>query len=300
MAVEIREPDLSSYEPLVQLRMERLARVRRSQAEWPFVHAAEMAYLKLRAAYDDGALVGWGSALRGKWFPPGIAMVSVSVARRHERRGFGGALFRELLAALPADVETIGLAVDDNEPESLAIARGHGFEVTQHGIESELALTDLPEPRPAPGVTLEDVSSLEFPDEEAVEAMLRDSQTNPEAAEGFVSTLDTYREIAAKVEHEVAALARVDGAPAALIVGEVDDGALSIAYTGVGRTYRGRNLAYTLKQYGHRLAADAGATLSHTMNEASNTGIRHINAKLGYQVIGGAYRLRRARFALHE
>ncbi len=129
--------------------------------------------------------------------------------------------------------------------------------------------------------------------------MLRDSQTNPEAAEGFVSTLDTYREIAAKVEHEVAALARVDGAPAALIVGEVDDGVLSIAYTGVGRTYRGRNLAFTLKQYGHRLAADAGATLSHTMNEASNTGIRHVNAKLGYQVIGGMYRMRRARVAHH-
>ena len=35
------------------------------------------------------------------------------------------------------------------------------------------------------------------------------------------------------------------------------------------------------------------------MNEASNTGIRHINAKLGYQVIGGTYRLRRARLAPH-
>ena len=146
-------------------------------------------------------------------------------------------------------------------------------------------------------MTLEDVSSLEFPDEDAVEAMLRDSQTNPEAAEGFVSTLDSYRGIAAKVERTLAALARVDGAPAALIVGEVDLGVLGIAYTGVGRPYRGQNLAFTLKQYGHRLAADAGATLSHTMNEASNAGIRHINAKLGYQVIGGVYRLRRPRLA---
>ncbi len=295
MTVEIREPELSSYEPLVRLYLERLPRLRRSQAEWPFVHAGEMAYLKVRAAYVDGALVGWGSALRGKWFPPGIAMLNINVARRHERQGVGGALYRTLLAALPPEVETIGLAIDDNEPESLAVASAHGFEVTQHGIESELALTDLPEPRPGPGVTLEDASSLEFPDDEAVEAMLRDSQTNPEAAEGFVSTLDTYREIAAKMERQLAALARVDGAPAALIVGEVDNGVLSIGYTGVGPPYRGRNLAFTLKQYCHRLAADAGATLSHTMNEASNAGIRHVNAKLGYQTIGGMYRLRRPR-----
>ena len=299
MPVEIQQPDLSSYEPLVQLRMARLPRVRRSQAEWPFVHAGEMAFLELRAAYDDGELIGWGSALRGKWFPPGIAMLGVTVARRHERRGVGGELYRELLAALPPEVETLGLAVDDTDPDSLAIARSHGFEVNQHGIESELALTDLPEPQPGPGVTLEDVSALDFPDEEAVDAMLRDSQTNPEAAEGFVSTLDNYRELAAKVEREVAALARVDGAPAALIIGEVDNGVLGIAYTGVGRTYRGQNLAFTLKQYGHRLAADAGATLSHTMNEAGNTGIRRINAKLGYQVIGGVYRLRRPRDAPH-
>lgn len=295
MAVEIREADLSSYEPLVALRMARLPRITRSQAEWTFVHAEEMAYLDVRAAYDDGALVGWGSAQRGKWFPPGIAMVNVVVAREHERRGVGRALYQALTTSLPAEFARIGTAVDDSESDSLAIARAQGFEVTQHGIESELDLADLPEPQPAPGVTLEDVSALEFEDEGAVEAMLADSQTNPEAAEGFVSTLDTFREIAAKVDTEIAALARVDGAPAAIIVGEVDNGVLSIGYTGVGRAHRGSNLAFILKQFAHRLAADAGATLSHTMNEESNAGIRRVNAKLGYRVVGGMYRLRRAR-----
>lgn len=295
MVVEIRVPDPSSYESLVQLRLARLPRSRRPQAEWPFVHAEEMAYVHLRAAYDDGELVGWGNALRGKWFPPTIGMVIVTVAREHERKGVGGALYRELLDCLPDDVETVGTAVDDSEDASLEVALAHGFEVTQHGIESELALVDLPEPQAPPGVTFEEVSSLEFPDEDAVAAMLLDSQTNPEAAEGFVSTLDTYREFAAKVEIEIAALARVDGQPAAIIIGEVEDGVLGIAYTGVGRAFRGRGLALALKQYGHRLAADAGATLCRTMNEESNAGIRRVNAQLGYQVIGGAYRLRRPR-----
>jgi len=297
MTVEIREPDLSSYEPLVRLRLDRLPRLRRAQAEWPFVHAEELDVFTVRAAYVDGALAGWGTTVRGTWFPAGIGIVNVSVAREHERQGVGGALYRALVATLPSRIGTIGTAVDDADADSLAIALGHGFEVTQHGIESELELVDLPEPEVAPGITFEDVSSLEFADEEAVEAMLRDSQTNPEAAEGFVSTLSTYREIAAKVELEIAALARVDGAPAALVVGEVENGVLGIAYTGVGRAFRGRGLAFALKQYAHRLAADAGAgaTVCHTMNEESNAGIRHVNAKLGYRVTGGAYRLRRPR-----
>ena len=294
-SVEIREPDPSSYESLVQLRMKRLPRLRRAQAEWPFVHGDTMSHLQVLAAYDGDALLGWGAALRGSWFPPNLIMVSVSVARDHERQGVGGALYRSLLTSVPTEIKTIGVTVDDAESDSLALVRAHGFEVIQHGVESELDLTDLPEPQPAPGVTLEDVSSLEFPDESAVEVMLRDSQTNPEATEGFVTTLENYRDVAAKVERAIAALARVDGAPAAIAIGDVDNGVLSIAYTGVGTAHRGQGLAFTLKQFGHRLAADAGATLSHTMNEASNAGIRHVNAKLGYRVVGGVYRLRRHR-----
>jgi GNAT superfamily N-acetyltransferase len=295
MAVEIREPDPSHRESLVRLRLDRMPRQTRAQVEFPFVHAEELDLFEVRAAYGGDGPVGWGAVVRGNWFPPGLALINVTVARAHERRGVGGALYRTLAATLRDDIATVGTAVDDAEPDSLAIARAHGFEINQHGIESRLALVDLPEPSPPPGVTFEDVSALEFPDEGAVDAMLVDSQTNPEAAEGFVSRLANYREIAAKVERPTSALARVDGAPAAIIIGEVEGEILDIAYTGVGRAYRGRGLAYSLKQFAHRLAADAGATVCRTMNEESNAGIRHVNAKLGYQVIGGAYRLRRAR-----
>ncbi len=295
MAIEIRAHEPSSYEPLVQLRMARLPRLRRAQAEWMFTHAETMELFDLRAAYDDGTLAGVGSALRGPWFPPGFAMVNVVVAHAHERKGAGGALHRALLESLPPDISTIGMSVDDEEHESLEIAIAHGYAVTQHGIESELELVDLPSPTVADGVTFEDVSALEFDDEEAVAAMLADSQTNPEADEGFVATLDDFRRNAGKSERPLAVLLRVDGAPAAIIVGEVRNGVLDIGYTGVARTFRGRNLAFALKQHGHLLAAEAGATLSQTMNEEANAGIRRVNAQLGYRVIGGGYRLRRAR-----
>ena len=78
-------------------------------------------------------------------------------------------------------------------------------------------------------------------------------------------------------------LARFGGVPAAIITGEIKDAILLIHYTGVGQAFRGRNLGLPLKQAAHLQAAAAGATLSHTMNEESNAGIRKMNAQLGYR-----------------
>ena len=49
-------------------------------------------------------------------------------------------------------------------------------------------LVDLPEPVLPDDVTIEDATGLEFPDADAVEAMLVDSQTNPEAVESGIIT----------------------------------------------------------------------------------------------------------------
>lgn len=290
--MEIRPVDPSTHEDIVRLRMERLPRLRRSNATWLFEHGDLMEILELRSVYVDGELVATGNASRGGWFPQGMAMVGVTVACGHERQGIGGALYRALIDTLPPAIDRIGLTVEDDDPESLAIAQAHGFEVVQHGIDSELALVDLPQPVAVPGVTYESAPDLEFPDEEAVEAMLLDSQTNPEAAEGFLSDLGTMRKHASSSPRPLAVVARLDGVPAAIIVGGVKDGVLDIAYTGVGRAFRGRNLAFGLKQFAHLVAADAGAQVSETTNEAGNKGIRHVNAKLGYRIVRGAYRLR--------
>jgi len=145
-------------------------------------------------------------------------------------------------------------------------------------------------------VTIEDATGLEFADDDAVEAMLVDSQTNPEAVEsGIITQLTDLRLEQAELEHQFAVLARVAGVPAAIITGEIQDAILLIHYTGVGQTFRGRNLGFLLKQAAHLQAAAAGATRSYTTNEAANAGIRHVNKKLGYQVVAGDYRIRRAR-----
>ena len=100
----------------------------------------------------DGELAGWASAVRGKWFPPGIAMINVTVAQAHERRG-------RRRRALPGNgrrrcrprSRRSGRRSTTPRPTRSTIARAYGFEVTQHGIESELALVDLPTPERRPG-----------------------------------------------------------------------------------------------------------------------------------------------------
>ena len=250
MAVEIQQPDLSSgANPLVQLLHGAApSRTTGSQAEWPFIHAGgDRAYFEARAAYDDGALVGWGSALRGEVSSPSIAMLSVTVTRVDtERRGSRQrALPRAArgVAARGGRDDRARRSTTTPSPSRSPSPRAHGFEVTQHGIESELALDRSARSRqPGPGSDARGrLVSSSSPTKTRSRRCCDDSQTNPEAAEGFVSTLDQLRGIAAKVEQgRVAALARVDGAPAALIVGEVPDlGVLGIAYTGVGRALPG-------------------------------------------------------------
>lgn len=296
---EIREGDPSAYEPLVDLELARIPRLRRPYAEFPFVNRDKSNYFHVRTAHVDGELAGWGFALQPDIFPSDFGLVYVVVAAAYGGRGIGRALYDELLATVPETVTIIGTGVDDEDLESKAIAEAHGFIVNQHGIDSEMDLVDLPEPADIDGITYEDVSDLVFPDEEAVEAMLRDSQTNPEAAVGIVSTLDSFRAFAADQDY-IAVLARIDGAPAAIIAGDIEEDAdgqriLFIHYTGVGQAFRGRNIGFALKQYAHRVAAERGATRSLTTNEEANAGIRHVNRKLGYRIIGGQYRLRRPR-----
>ncbi|NYI99751.1 GNAT superfamily N-acetyltransferase [Nocardioides thalensis] len=294
--MEIRAADASPYDHLVDLELARIPREPRAAAEWIFVNAAAMPYFHLRTAHRDGGLVGFARISRGPSAPTDTAFIHVVVAREAAHSGVGSALYDALLTLLPEGVTRLVSWIDDADEESLAIARAHGFEPFQHGIESELPLVDLPEPLAIDGVTYEDVSSLEFADEDAVDAMVVDSQTNPEAVEsGIISRLEHFRLFAKGDGSDIAVLARVDGAPAAVIIGDInpDDRALHIHYTGVGQSFRGRNLAFALKQYAHRLAADRGAVISSTMNEERNAGIRHVNAALGYRVKGGIYRVRK-------
>lgn len=294
--VQITTPDPTTYDAMLDLQLARWHRWERAAATGLFTQVDIWEYRNFRAAYVDGELAGWGFTARPTTFPPDWAILAVTVAAAHEGRGIGTALRAELTATLPDTATTLVSLVDDLDERSLQVARHWGYAVEQHGIRSQMDLVDLPEPVLPGDVTIEDATGLEFPDADAVESMLVDSQTNPEAVEsGIISRLTDLRLEQAEVDHPFAVLARVGGAPAAIITGEIKDAILLIHYTGVGQAFRGRNLGFLLKQAAHLQAAEAGATRSYTTNEAANAGIRHVNQKLGYQVVAGDYRIRRAR-----
>jgi len=289
MRIVPARPDL--HEDLVTLALARSPHATRGEVVHPFEEPHEFPGLAVRAALDDhGTLLGWGAVARPSWNPPGAAVFLAHVAAAHEGRGVGSTLRQALWDRLPEATTTVRTRVFDDEPRAAEIARHWGFTVEEHSISSRRPLGDLVAPEPGPGVSLESNADQDFTDPDAVEAMLAASQTNPEARAGLALRLDHMRHPTPPAR-SVLVIARVDGVPAALTWGVLAEGSFYVAYSGVDPAYRGRGLAALVKQHAAVEAQAAGATEALTSNEEHNTGIRRINAELGYIVRNGVYRM---------
>lgn len=279
------------HEDLVTLALARSPHATRGEVVHPFEEPHEFPGLVVRAALDDdGALLGWGAVARPSWNPPGAAVLLLHVAAAHEGRGVGSALRGTLWDRLPEGTTTVRTRVFDDEARAGEIARHWGFTIEEHSINSRLPLGDLVAPEPGPGVSIESNADQDFADLDAVEAMLAASQTNPEAQAGLALRLEHMRHPTPPAR-SVLVVARVHGVPAALTWGVLAEGAFYVAYSGVDPAYRGRGLAALVKQHAAVEAQAAGATEAITNNEEHNTGIRRINAELGFQVTSGTWRM---------
>ena len=93
----------------------------------------------------------------------------------------------------------------------------------------------------------------------------------------------------ARARTPLGVLLRVDGAPAASVLG------VGFRRQRPHRVHRGRpgsrgrGLGYLVKQEIHRLAYAGGARAVRPSNEEHNLGIRHVNAALGYRKASGSY-----------
>jgi GNAT superfamily N-acetyltransferase len=89
-------------------------------------------------------------------------------------------------------------------------------------------------------------------------------------------------------------IARVDGTLAGMSVlaYPAAEGALvSTAWTGIGRKFRGRGLARTLKLATLAQAIELGVTRVRTDNDSTNAPILHLNEELGYIEVPGHVKL---------
>jgi GNAT superfamily N-acetyltransferase len=249
----------------------------------------------LTAREETGGLGGVGVAASNPGMPEGWRFVIVLTRQDLAGRGHASRLYAELLVGLEDDVTTLSTGVVAEDEASMAVARGWGYQVRQLSVTSTCDLSAARPPAPSAGVKFDACDDLTFEDEEAVEAMLLASQTNPEFDLGAVCTLASLRNSPAGTQSPVAVIARVEGRPAAISFAVGDGESMHVFYTGVDPDLRGRALGRATKQFLHAHARDLGIRTAFTDNEEHNAGIRHVNDQLGYVRHHGSYWMTRPR-----
>jgi predicted N-acetyltransferase YhbS len=269
--------------------------------EQPHLDAAEIAPLftdrtlapicTTLVAEREGGLVGCAVVAQLTMDPPARCTGSLVVATTHRGQGIGSGLNGRLESVTPPGTIEIRSRVYDDDPRSLAVAEHWGYQLHHHSIYSRLEVGDAVAPDLPEGVTVTSHHDYRPPDIEAVDHMLDVSQTNPERATLGAFDLARLRDGVAQTETPLLVVTRVDGVPAALSTAIVLGDVAYIGYSGVDPAFRGRGLARLTKQALHVEVRAAGARTCVTGNEEHNTGIRRINAELGFRVDHGIWRI---------
>jgi len=286
------EAPAERYDEMIDLAMRRSPALIRAFVE-PLFHDPDFTLeSRFVVALDGDRMLGWGGLAKLAPFPPGWRSLRVVVDAEQEGAGVGSALHAVLVDGIDDDL-VLRSGVFDDEPRALEVAQHWGFGILQHSISSRLPLpSPVPERALPDDVTIEASTNLEFPDQDAFDAMLDASQTNPERDQ-FVFDRAMLLDFITGKERPLGVLLRVRGRPAAISWGSAFGDQAHIGYTGVDPVFRGRGLGYLVKQELHRLAYDAGARSCATDNEEHNSGIRHVNEALGYAKVSGSYWMQR-------
>ncbi len=286
------EAPAERYDEMVDLALRRSPALIRAFVE-PLFHDPDFTLeSRFVVALDGDRLLGWGGLVKLAPLPPSWRSMRIAVDAEQEGAGVGSALHAVLVDGIDDGLVLRGGVLDD-EPRALEVVQHWGFGILQHSIRSRLSLPSPVPERPVPDdASVEATTNLEFPDQDAFDAMLDASQTNPERDQFAFDRTKLLASVTDK-ERPLGVLLRVGGRPAAICWASAFDDEAHIAYTGVDPIFRGRGLGYVVKQEMHRLAHGAGARSCVTDNEEHNSGIRHVNEALGYAKVSGSYWMQR-------
>lgn len=247
----------------------------------------ERASLLRLAVEENGEIVGWATTGRTWWMSdPSHGFIHVAVDPAARGRGIGTALVERS----DQHLETLGVrttrAGSLDLPAAHALAAARGFAVI--GSTSVAALDPRTvEPLEVPAsVTIVPFADLDDP-RPVYELDLAVSQDIPN--EDFDAlTLDEWVHDFWRVpvvDDDASLAAFVDGRLAAITMIRVDrpSGRAQNNLTGVLRASRGRGLAALLKSHSLRRAAELGATIAITDNDATNAPMLAVNERLGYR-----------------
>lgn len=168
----------------------------------------------------------------------------------------------------------------------------HGYELSESTQILGLALSELPEPPPAPeGAELRTFADFEDDPRPIYELDRLTSHDEPgEGAGGFLP----YEEWLSaawnnpSADKDISLVLLLDGAPVTLSL-YVSDGAgrMESGMTGTLAEHRGQGLAAYTKSKALELARGRGIEHAYTGNHSDNKPMLTINERLGYAVVGG-------------
>lgn len=247
-------------------------------------------------AEQAGEPVGWATAWRAPWTPPGdlASLLVLAPGRPPELLGE----LADALACWGRDVAArrlLGELPDDRAAHlHILLSRGHRIDAHVVSAAADLApAAAVPAPRGSAFTTL---ATTTVPDpERRVYELYRDTVAdNP----GFVDLLPDFAGWRAEVldgagcRADQVFTAEADGRIVALTaVRDTPDPAVGhVDYTAVLRPWRGRGLARALKRHAAQVLYARGVRRLHTEVEASNAAMCAVNRTLGYRPGPGHYR----------
>ena len=246
----------------------------------------------------DGVLAG--SAVGGREPQrPDLATALVTVLEEQRHLGVGTALYEAVSAwARKRALDVLEGVVADDDPESLAFARGRGFAEDRRERGVSLRLGDIEAPPVEPPAGVEIVTWAERPElargmyEVAVEAL----PDIPGSEDELVEPFDEW------LAHDMRGSGDLPEATFVAVAGDevvgyakfsLTDAQPRVAHhdlTGVKRSWRGRGVARTLKATQIAWAAANGYEELRTRNDERNAPIRKLNAEFGYRpTVGRIY-----------
>ena len=249
-------------------------------------------FIARRVALDDGRPVGMAFVLEPVL--PGTA-TSVIVEPLARGRGVGSMLWTDIVAT--AGQEPLLTFVPDRDEHAVAVGQRWGFSTVTRAIASRLDLSGpLPEPHLPVGMRIKVISGADpEADAKGLDGLIADTGDFPGAQEmGWAANHMAF----SRLFSDITWVLVLDGdtvASAASLSAYAGPGGSewAVVFTGTRPAYRGRGLSRAAKQALHQLAARRGATGVVTMNDAANSGIRALNASMGYRPVGGELRMMR-------
>ena len=243
-------------------------------------------------ASSDGEDVGAGMGLVGWHSKPGSAQVAAWTRPEARGRGFGQALYAELLrwSAERGCVE-VQTSVAEDDPASLAWADQRGFREIGRDLVVVLDLTTIDPPAIDPPPGIEIVTWAERPElaRGLYDVYVEADSDVPGQDEAELPSFEEWLsdDMEGSSDRADAVFVALDGDEvvgyAKLSLPHEFTGTAWHDLTGVKRAWRGRGIASALKRAQIAWAKEQGFERLQTVNEQRNAPIRHLNERYGYR-----------------